>query len=161
MTLTEVPQVGYEFAENKYGALRIELEVAYRNNDVDDLQFNTNDQDARGDLSSFSVMINAIHDFKTSSSFKPYVGVGVGFANIESDIQYGAVTIEDEDSVFSYQFIAGVEYAVTEKANIFVDYRLFGAVSSDLERISPAGPATLDVDDYINHSLNVGVRWKF
>ncbi len=42
--------------------------------------------DADGDLSSTSLLINGWYEFETNSSWRPYVGGGIGYTNVDADV---------------------------------------------------------------------------
>ena len=84
-----------------------------------------------GNLTSTTLMANGYYDFKSSSPFTPYLGMGLGAANVEiknitgplgNDLNYSV-----DDSVFAYQFIAGCSYAINKNIALDISYRYVGA----------------------------------
>ena len=69
---------------------------------------------------------NAYYDFKLEAKFNPYLGLGLGIAEVEADT-FGVDAIpdvlDDHDSVFAYQFIAGVSFSALPDLDIFAEYR--------------------------------------
>lgn len=87
------------------------------------------DFDLSGDSSVLGIGLNGYYDFTNKSSFAPFVTAGAGLAKVEFDgFGISGVTIgqSDDDTVFAYQFGAGVAYAVTRTVNIDVTYRYRG-----------------------------------
>ena len=99
--------VGYNwFFPESIADLRIEVEGAYRYNDIDDIS----GLSADGEIQAFSAMINGYFDIRNTWVIVPYVGAGFGATNVrlDHDGSGGAfATIDDNDTVFSYQVMAG------------------------------------------------------
>lgn len=114
---------------------RAELEVSYRNNDIDGA--------AGGDVDSVAGMANAYYDLENDTRFTPYIGAGIGIAHVDFDTAGG-----DESTEFAYQGIAGVNYAIDARWHVGAEYRYF---------------ATTEVDstDYDNHAVVGNVRYQF
>ena len=87
---------------------RVEAELGYRKNDLDELKVDgLGKADVDGDITSLSLMGNAYYDISTEGSFSPYIGAGLGFANLEGDLDdFGS----EDDTVFAYQLILGGEF---------------------------------------------------
>ncbi len=143
--------VGYGFGSG----LRAELELGYRENDVDSI----GGLAGAGDVSAISTMGNVLFDFDNSSRFTPYLGVGAGAARVDLDgaSPVGGGSINDDDTAFAYQGIAGVSYRVSDRFKLTLDYRYFAA--PDVEVTTSTGVA---VDtEYRSHSIMVGLRFSF
>ena len=93
------------------------------------------------DFSAHQFFINAYYDFLNSSRWTPYVGAGVGWARTSLDYQArflrktvaqgypadkpqaaaGTLSLLDTeltDTLFGFQFLGGLDYALTEKVSI-------------------------------------------
>ena len=107
-----------------YYGYRGEVELGYRKNDTDKVSASgLGSLSVDGDASTFSLMANGYIDFLPEQAISPFIGVGIGFANVEGDIDdLGS----DDDNVFAWQAIAGVGFAVSEQIKIDVQYRYFG-----------------------------------
>jgi len=129
---------------------RIEAELGYRKNDFDEIKidgFGKGDID--GDITSLSLMGNAYYDFSTEGSFTPYIGAGLGFANIEADID----NIDSEDdTVFAYQFILGGSFVSSETLSVDLQYRYFATDDPEFEGTEA---------EYSTHNLMIGLRQSF
>ena len=134
---------------------RFEAEVAYRQNDADDV----GGSGAGGDVSAWSLMGNALYDFKTGGRFTPYIGVGAGVAGIDWNnvTPVGGGSVDDNDTVFAYQGIAGVAYTVNDNVKLTLDYRYFATEEPDL---TTSSGTNFDAE-YRSHSIMVGLRWTF
>ncbi len=121
--------LGYDF-----GMFRAEGEIRYHEADVDKLGLYGVSLDASADVSVWSYMVNGYWDFENNSSLTPFLGVGIGVANVEiKDFSILGYSIpgEDDDTQLAYQFMAGVDYAVSPQTMLGLSYRYFA--TSDLE----------------------------
>jgi opacity protein-like surface antigen len=129
---------------------RIEAELGYRKNDFDEVKVDgLGKADIDGDISSLSGMGNAYYDFSTEGSFSPYIGAGLGFANIEADLD--GIDSED-DTVFAYQFILGGSFASSETLSVDLQYRYFATDDPDFDGLDA---------EYSTHNLMIGLRQSF
>jgi len=149
--------VGYEFTR----ILSVEAEIGYHSVDVSDLEFgNFTGQNVEGEETVFTFMANVIAQFG-KKKIKPYIGVGIGGANYELD-SLEATNFqppdEADETVFAYQFIAGVGYQVTPKIQVGVDYRYRGLGDITLDD----GIQALD-DSEIggSHSILASLKYSF
>jgi outer membrane autotransporter protein len=133
---------GYDFS-----GFRIEAELGFRENDV-----NTVDGiSAQGNLTTSSLLFNAFYDFRNSSRWTPYLGAGIGGADIfANDIKVGSKTLDDDQIVFAYQLKAGVGYGLGRNMALSLDYSYF----------TTADPQFNGVDEeYRNHTLALGLNF--
>ncbi|MGB0748471.1 MAG: OmpA family protein [Magnetospiraceae bacterium] len=125
--------------------LRGEVELGFRNNNIDSINGTALTTE---DVSVLSLMGNLLYDFDLDSSLTPYLGLGVGAAKINTDTPL----FDDSDTVLAGQAIAGVNYAVTEQLNLFLDYRYFITADPDF---------TPNVSgEYQAHTVLAGLRWE-
>ena len=153
---------GYAFANG----IRVEAEIGYRGADVDTRTI-TNDGglgvaglsgEADGDVRVLSAMANAWYDFAVDFPVTPYVGGGIGFANVDAEASFAGVTIvDDDDTVFAYQAGAGAAYPLTETLSVFAGYRFFGTVDP---RLTAADGTDFD-SEYRTHIIEGGFRLLF
>jgi outer membrane protein OmpA-like peptidoglycan-associated protein len=161
-----VPFVDVEFDTGYVGAiavgyglgngLRIEGELAHRRNDIDAINVFGVDAGS-GDVNTSSLMLNLVYDINLNSKMVPYLGVGIGFANIDVDGGVGPFTTDDNDNVFAYQGIAGIAYHLQHQLDLFLDYRYFRTEDPDFD-VSFLGSASID---YESHSVMLGLRYRF
>lgn len=99
---------------------RGEVELSYRENDIDRL----GTAGGGGEVNSLAYMVNGYYDFRPNARVQPYVGAGVGIAEVEAEnIAFGGARLDDDDSVFAYQFIGGVGYQLTDTVDLFGELR--------------------------------------
>jgi len=158
----EIPQ----WSNDQIGT-RIELELSYRDNDVDGVNFTGNgpgsEGNISGDVTQTSLFANVLVDFKQAGAFTPYVGLGVGATYSDLDFSYGpGVTLDDSDTTFAAQIIAGVAYEIDPNVALTLDTRYARAFDVSSARLAPNGASTGTVEDDIDaFSVNVGLRYGF
>jgi len=136
--------------------IRLELELGYRNNDVDKVA----GASGRGDVTQWSLMGNAIYDFATGTAFTPYVGIGLGGVRVDVDgggTFAGGRTISDDDTVFAYQGLLGVAYAIAPQWKLDLGYRYFASADPSFKTND-----NLKVDaENRNHTVLLSLRYEF
>lgn len=136
-------QVGYGF-----GSLRAQAEVAYQFvefEDVDDDEFDTNI--IRGTLSLF-------YDFAPISILDrptPYVGGGIGIANIAVDGEDGN-DFEDDETGVTFHGELGLTYNLTDKFALMPQYRFEWFDTNEVADVQ---------DDLFSHAFGVAGRYHF
>jgi len=142
---------------------RLELEFGYKVNDYDEAEGTYSEYDRQGfqdysedysdrlsgDIMTSSFMFNGFYDFTPRSPVSPFIGAGIGFANIESDFDYYG---SEDDNVFAYQLAAGVAFALNQNFKVDVQYRFFGTEDPDFYSLET---------EYTTHNLMVGLRSSF
>lgn len=88
---------------------------------------------ASGSASYFSVMVNGYYDIPTGNKFRPYIGVGIGYANVStSDIK---IALNDVVSIsrsggnagtFAYQGKLGLSYEAVPKGTVYLEAAYLG-----------------------------------
>jgi opacity protein-like surface antigen len=146
--------IGYSFMNN----FRIEGELVYQGNDLDEMELYDYDFDMTGDISSVALFANAYYDFNNSSRFTPFVGVGIGFANVEvndTGIIIAGVNYDlgdDDDTVLAYHLDAGVSYGINERFALDVKYRYMETEDPDFSGTEV---------EYSSHNIYTGLRVSF
>jgi opacity protein-like surface antigen len=144
--------IGYRFLDNA----RIEGEVSYQQNDVDQTSALGVSLDSTGDAAGIAFLVNGYYDFTNTTAFTPYVSAGLGFAKVEINdyniLGSGTPDFSDDDSVFAYQVGLGIGYAVTDKVTLDVKYRYFAAEDAEFD--------TTEVE-IASHDILLGVRFNF
>jgi len=157
-----------------FGPWRFEGEVAYRQNDLSELTFISDgglgvalgigsldglSVNANGDVSALSFMANVFYDFKLASGFNPYIGGGVGVAQVSANNVRvaGFQVVDDSDTVLAFQAGAGVSYDVQPHAALFLEYRFFRTLDPSLADVIGN---QFDAE-YQSHSVNAGIRFIF
>ncbi|NOD63866.1 MULTISPECIES: outer membrane protein [unclassified Ruegeria] len=146
---------------------RIELELSYRDSDVDGVNFTGNgpapEGNISGDVSQTSLFANILFDFKQAGALTPFAGFGLGATYSDLDFAYGpGVALDDSDTALAAQVIAGVAYDINPSTAFTVDARYARAFDVSSERLAPNGALTGTVEDDLDtFSVNFGLRYKF
>lgn len=136
---------------HSYGTgLRSEVEFGYRSNDLDEISVDgLGSASIDGDFTSMSFMLNVFYDFITGSTLTPFIGGGLGYANVEGDIEdLGS----EDDNVFAYQVAGGLAYDLNQDMKIDLQYRFFGTDDPDFDGLEA---------EYTTHNLMIGFRHSF
>ena len=138
-----------------YDHVRGELEISYFNAGIDDIS----GVSASGSVDATSAMINMFYDFghhfNISRVWHPYAGAGLGITGTDLDVDtVGGLVCgcEGDDTVFSYQVIAGIGYDLSPAYMITSDYRYFGTEDPNYDGVKAELSA---------HKFSVGMRYKF
>ena len=154
--------VGYSF-----GNIRTELELGYRANDMDKFVVHgSGTYSEGGDITHFTVMANALYDYKVTEDYEVSVGGGIGFDNINYDNTAGwhsDPTLKDSDTFFAWQLMAGVSRPMPSwGTEVFLNYRYTQTEDLSFREIE-VDDGDLHNDDYnnlSNHTISVGVRFQ-
>ncbi|MDE0941308.1 MAG: outer membrane beta-barrel protein [Alphaproteobacteria bacterium] len=113
---------------------RLETEVAYRVADYDSGTAGGTTTTTAGDIQLGTGMLNLLYDVRFGSDFAPYVGGGLGVAQIKnSAATIGGVAIADKDATeFAYQAILGVTYELNRDWHLSLDGRYIGTSDEDV-----------------------------
>lgn len=143
--------------------LRIEGQVQYTENDLDKLRVSTGlgtvAREAGGDVSATAFTANAVWVLAPQQKFHPYIGAGVGFAEVAiNDATISGIKLaDDSDTVFAYQLMAGVEVEVAPQAAVYAGYHYLA--TSDPEFQDASGNSFQA--EYASHNIAVGLRLSF
>ncbi len=109
-----------------------------------------------GKAETLSLDINAYYDFPVSGPVKPYLGAGVGVAQVKIDDGL----LDDKGDALSLQAIAGASVAVSPSVSLFAEARFQRTGPIRIKTTSPAGERKSDFDLSSAGAL-VGVRFNF
>ena len=118
---------------------------------------------SRGDVQSEAGMGNIVYDFNKDKRVSPYVGAGIGWAEIElTDFGTDAnpEIVSAEDTLFAWQILAGVGIDVDEHWIVDFSLRYYATAEGDFETTPAVGGQRIEVD-YSAVSLTVGFRYNF
>jgi outer membrane protein OmpA-like peptidoglycan-associated protein len=143
---------GYGFGNG----FRVEGEIGYRTNDVDNV---SGGGPATGKSNAWSFMGNVLYDFNTGTALTPYIGVGLGGASVRFDDTgtFSGTRVDDSDMVFAYQGIAGLAYAFAPQLKLTLDYRYFGTSDPSFATNTNVGVDS----EYRTHTVMLGLRYEF
>lgn len=151
-----------------FGRFRAELEWGYSENDADSYSvvspFSiTLPQDGRNEFER--LMVNGYVGLAPESRLRPYVGAGVGRANVRV-VTVAPVAaaptvfrrlIDDEDQVSAGQLMAGVSPSLTKRLDLTLQYRWFA--TEDVEGRDGRGERITRTIS--GHNIDVGLRLRF
>lgn len=132
-------------AGNNFDGLRGEAEIAYRTNDLN----KTSSGPATGEITALSVLGNLLVDFAMSENLRPFLGAGMGLAQIDSG---SADLNKANDTVFAYQLIAGIGFPLTHITTLDLQYRYFATTNPDFAGIEA---------EYETQNFFAGLRFDF
>ncbi len=144
-------QGGYAF-----GGPRLEAEVTWRSNDIDKFKLrDTKGHLNGGGIDSIALMGNAYYDIPTGSPWTPYVGAGIGVANVRFDSgEYHRGS--QSESLFAYQGIVGLAYNIDQNISIKADYRYFATLDPRFDYGDSIAKTS-----YNNHTIMLGFSYTF
>ncbi len=154
---TALGTVGYA-----WNSWRFELEGGYRDNELDIFTVGVTDYTGGGEFNEFSGMLNALYDWDFSERFGLFVGAGAGadYVRYKNDSGYHTVPIHDNDTVFAWQAMAGLNYRLSSRTDLVLAYRYFNADSPEFTD-SILGTHTDDYDNVVKHTATIGLRYHF
>ncbi len=135
---------GYKF-ESPY---RVEFEYRVGENDIDSISAGGASASSNGSLEVTSMMGNLWYDFSAGERLRPYIGFGLGQANLDVG--------DADDDVMIGQLGAGVTYFLSPRLALDAGYRY--SVSEDATFSSGS---TKTETEYSAQSLLVGLRYNF
>ena len=149
--------IGYDF-----GGFRLEAETSYRDASADAFNRSGSSTISGGTLdggaSALSFMLNGVLDFGEDDGLQGFVGAGAGVGRLNVDASNSpAIYLNDSDTGFAYQVVAGVRHAISSKVDLGLKYRLYSQNNVDL--IAPGGAALKS--DFRSHSLLLTLGYNF
>lgn len=140
--------VGIAYGRRHSNKLRSEFEFTYR----------SNDQETLGSVDVYSIMKNFIIDIQIPRPFlTPYVGIGIGYANVDADFNPSTGLTFENSSSFAWQPIAGASLLLRERLSYYVEYRYF----STTDLAVTLGGVELEDVTYNAHNIFMGLRAEF
>jgi outer membrane immunogenic protein len=147
--------VGYSFDR-----FRLEGEFGHKDADIDKVSGYIGSWPELPPLSNLKVdsyMINAYYDFANADIISPFIGGGIGVANVE--VKGNRATPYDFDTNFSdigfgYQIMAGLTGKVAKHINLDLYYRFMGT-TFDLQH------DRITISPYHSSNILAGLRYSF
>jgi len=149
---------GYDWTK-----FRIETNLTYRKMDFDKRTTHSDGEvvSGPGDQTQSAIMVDAIWHPKPLWLINPFLGAGIGFTKIEWNIKrISGVSgfLDDSDTSFTYELLAGLSYKLTMNLNVDLTYKYIRA--SDIKIKDSTG----DTGKLNNQNLNsilIGLRYRF
>ena len=165
--------VGYDF-----GGFRLEAEVGYKRARVDGVTtagvptrvfsaagapgtVGSGIYDyAGGSSTALSFMVNGLLDFGDDDGLQGFVGGGAGVARIKADnyaLNRNGAFLNDSDTVFAWQAIAGVRAPISDHLDVSLKYRFFNA-----DKVKLVDALSRPVETrFRSHSILGGLTYNF
>lgn len=122
----------------------------------------TDGSNYKGDYSSRLHFLNTYYHFNSSSKFRPYVGVGLGFIeeiDIDLEDSSGEQSFSD-DGEFGYQIIAGTDYKIKNNWDINIELANIGFSGPNFKK--EGGTSVIhDNEGYEVWNVNLGLKYSF
>ena len=176
-------RLGYRFNPN----WRVELEGGYRSGDIGTVRAVSGTQGVcnfapatgpcyspEGDLESATLMANVIYDFGFEYwGVRPFVGLGAGVNRVDTNTigslranRLATFAADDTSTKFAAQAIAGLAWAIGDRANIDLTYRYLTGDANFASTTVGAGPGATqfgewDGDYDQSHTVTLGLRYAF
>jgi opacity protein-like surface antigen len=132
----------------KFKYFRVEGELGYQKNDVDKCTSRYCGKRS-GDMEAYSLLVNGYYDFINKTRFTPYITAGIGMAKVNSNFDDIA---QLNDKGLTYQFGAGVAYAINRILSVDFRYRYFATKGHDLAGTN---------DGFTANNVLLGLRYNF
>uniref|UniRef100_UPI0035CBBE3D OmpA family protein n=1 Tax=uncultured Sphingomonas sp. TaxID=158754 RepID=UPI0035CBBE3D len=163
--------IGYDL-----GMFRLEAEVGYKSAAVDAYRSTVTTpgilagggatnyaagsyNNATGRSTALSFMVNGLVDFGDDDGVQGFVGGGVGVARVKERAQIfnNQNFLDDSDTVFAYQGLAGVRAPLSKHVDVSLKYRFFTADNVKLVDVSGRAYESR----FRSHSLLGGLTYNF
>lgn len=132
----------------KFNQARAELAVGYGNYGVNRQTFRSNrsgsfSSSSDGALNLTTVMVNGYYDIPiinqdgSRSRWSPYIGAGIGYANINAPSCSGSGCFSGgSTNGFAYQGNVGISYRVSNQGQAFVETGYLGSTSDSIDDVN-------------------------
>jgi len=133
---------GWQFSDG-----RLELEGGYYKSEVESI---ANVPVTGIDYTMATLMLNGYYDFETHSDWRPYIGAGIGAANIIVDVP------ESKDDAYAIAYKLGAGLGVDVSRHMTFDLGYMFLFTSDFSLKTPDGAFVENMD---GHTVTLGVRF--
>lgn len=141
---------------------RIEGEIMYRRNDMDEITLAGVGASTEGDFASLGFGLSALYEFSPAANdrLRLYAGGGpVWIQEIDIDFEVDGAEVSFETDDVAFQIQGGARYSINDRA--FVDVGLRYLTASGVELEFPADRSRTIESDYAPFTATVSVGWRF
>ena len=157
---TEHLGLGYAF----HDGLRLEAEAGHRFNKLKAFANSTGSL-IDGDSRVWSGMVNAFWDFNKGGAIQPYLGVGVGGAqvHVKASSLGNFDNVDDTQTKLAYQGMLGLAFVLSPQLMADFGYRYFTVPNIDMDGTTNGTRLTAQGFgiDYDQHAVTAGLRYQF
>ena len=159
--------LGYDF-----GSFRADAEFTYLTAksvfDVHKTDRREDNATADDTLTVLAATANAWYDLDTGTAWSPYIGIGVGAANVQVKLATGEKTTDEYFTGngwgFAYQAGVGVALEVLTGFSLVGGYQFFGTLATEVKHTDvdtkPADAGTVS-PTLMAHGVHLGMRFLF
>lgn len=153
--------IGYYWTEN----LRSELEFAYSSTGADEFEEDDggDEFDLDGSLDIFSLLAKIDYEMQFFSWWRPYIGVGAGFAVVSADDIHedgdDTPSLDGDDVVFAGAVEVGSKFILSDNVELFTQSQLMILSDADIDYDNSDEEGTLESP--IVWSSSLGLRFRF
>lgn len=153
--------VGYAFENN----WRVEVEGGYRHNGLDKVVCVWTAPSpwsatyyGGGEMNEWTIMANVLYDFHLGKRWSLSVGAGVGADDAHFEVK--RLGISDSDWRFAWQGLVGINYAIGDQTQLFLNYRYLNVDAPSYSSGTPTGWKSESFDDDLQkHTVSLGLRF--
>lgn len=114
--------------------------------------------DGRGEITNTALFVNAYYDFDLGNGLQPYVGAGIGFAQVEVDYSPSGVgIINGDDTAFAWQLKGGLTWKFDPRWEAYGEYAY--RQTDDISFDNQLFPGTLDIENS-QSVVSIGLRYR-
>lgn len=149
--------IGTHLTDNLRG--EVELSYSSRNVDAANVATFSGSADFTGSGSALYLLGNLWYDIDTGTSFTPYIGGGLGIAEVMPDVTSLAGTTYSNATAFAAQLGAGVKFQVSDNIALDLGYRAKGVFNTTLTGSGVGNDLTNA--HYVDQSVQAGLTFSF
>jgi len=137
---------------------RLELEISHRENDVSNWYWCCNGSNGSAHVTAY--MVNGYYDFPVFpyTGFVPFIGAGVGRAQISRNVQFfdGSTLSDSSGHALAYQAIGGLEFPlIPRRLSTTLEFRYLGSSGPTFQDVGGFGYKA----DYNSYTFTIGLRY--
>ena len=159
ITTEQGMNVGIAIGVNLSSNMRAEFELSRTTNNTSEIGTPYIAYD--GSIDASFALVNLWYDLPTDTKIKPYVGGGIGYAQIShAGSASGIAIVDDSDTSFAAQIGVGGRISIGANGAIDIGYRYKFFNGTDLQQLQVGGQ-DFENGKYGSHSINVGYSYNF